>query len=209
MSNRVWITVSCSAGITKRLPTQTSVLLPSLNTGPTKGATVAMFCQVFSPEQRRFSCVLCQLLFIGLTTRVKGLLSRQVSPLETGDGCRFAPQSNSDMATSTAFNHSSTLPLLLITPMRFHLSSQTRLSRIEWKRGHWYCCYQRVHARSCSALPCPAFLVVVTHPGAGAIECLDRRGYCSGRGSFPTKRRELTLLADRMLAARAVEGDGV
>jgi hypothetical protein len=83
VSARVDNTAFCSADITKRLPTQTSVPLPPLNTGLTKGAAVATSYQVFCrPEQRPIPCVLCQLLFVGLKPRPRCWMSRQVSPLE-------------------------------------------------------------------------------------------------------------------------------
>jgi hypothetical protein len=83
VSARVDNTASCSADITKRVPTRTSVILPPLNTGPTKEAIVATSCQVSCClEQVPISCVLCHLFFVGLLPRPKDRVSRQVPRLE-------------------------------------------------------------------------------------------------------------------------------
>lgn len=57
--------------------------------------------------------------------------------------------------------------------------------------------------------PYSAIIGLVVWSGARAIACIDRRWYRSGGESIPIERCELTLLADKALGARAVEGDGV
>jgi hypothetical protein len=158
VSARVDRTASCSTDITKRLPAQTSVFLPPLYTGPTKvacptGSSVLRSkCLYRVSFANSYASVSCPDQRIGC--RVRPL------PSKAGGGCRFAHQSNSDMAASRAFNHSSTLPLLLITPMRFHLSSQARLSRIEWKRFMGTAVISK--GMRGVAVPCPALRSLVS-----------------------------------------------
>jgi hypothetical protein len=120
VSARVDKTASCSAVITKRLPIQTSVLLPPQNTAHTKGATVATSCQVFCcPEQRRIPCVLCQLLFIGLQRMFRQMpahegrrwVSRCYSVhLGRGDGQGI----QTFLHSSLAARHSNALPFVVV-----------------------------------------------------------------------------------------------
>lgn len=210
VSARVDNTASCSADITKRVPTRTSVLLPPLNTGPTKEAIVATSCQVFCcPEQTPISCVLCHLFFVGHLPRPKDRLSRQVSRLEDRQCvslCSLVQLRHGDIQDIQPFLHSS-LAAHHSNALPFVVAGEVVQDRVE--EGHGYCCYHQGHTRRCSVLTCSAFTSAMVYPGAGALGCLDRRRYRSGCRSLPFKRGELTLLTNTALAACAVGGDGV
>jgi hypothetical protein len=147
----------------------------------------------------------------GLKPRPKGSMFARCPHTKAGDGCRFAPQSNSDVVTTRVSNHSSTL-LLLVTPRRFHSPSQAWLSRIERK------CVIGAAFRSrrirgvvmyCSAMP---FLVVwrslaVVRSdvliGDGIALVVDRFKPNGVSSRFWRTRRLLLVLSEVMVSAKA------
>jgi hypothetical protein len=134
VSVRVDHTASWSADITQRFPIQTSVLLPLSRQVLPREPLSKHLVWHDAVWRNGLSCVFsansCPL--ISSPDPKMGCLAR-CSPMKTGNGCGFALQSTSDIATCRLFNQSSTLSSLVVTSMRHHLSSQASLSRIEWR----------------------------------------------------------------------------
>jgi hypothetical protein len=172
------------------------------------GAAIAIPCQVFCGSQpRRVPCVLCQLLFIGLKPRRKvGCPTRCPPDKQWVSLCSSVQLGHGDIQGIQPLLHYS-LAACHPNALPFVVAGEVVQDRAE--ESHGYCFPQQTHARSCNVLLCHAFLGLMAWPGARAIGCLDWRRYRSGRRSLPAQRRELTLLADEAIAARAVGGDGV